>query len=56
MGKELLPGVWGKKLVRFSPTKFWHHTHTSVVIVAVVVGLLAYPTVVIEERGVRTEV
>jgi hypothetical protein len=29
VGKDLLPGVWGKKLVRFSPTKFWHHTHTS---------------------------
>jgi hypothetical protein len=29
MGKDFLPGVWGKKLVRFSPTKFWHHTHTS---------------------------
>jgi hypothetical protein len=31
-----LPGVWGKKLVRFSPTKFWvlapQHTYLFVIV------------------------
>jgi hypothetical protein len=36
-------GFGGKKLVRFSPTKFWHHTQTSLSLLA-----LSFSTGVLE--------